>query len=53
MPKHLKKRTRNWLIAIAVRLESIATRIRGYVNARTPRRGPRKTKASGTRESAA
>lgn len=44
-PKILSKRSRDRLLALAAWLESIATRIRGYAAARTPRR-PRKVKAA-------
>ena len=46
MTKPLSKRTRDNLICIAAWLESLAARIRGYVSARTPRRGPRKAKVA-------
>lgn len=42
MKKPLSKASRDRLLRIAIWLENIATRIRGYTAARTPRRGPRK-----------
>lgn len=44
MTKPLSKRTRTNLLTLAAWLERRAARIRAYVNARTPRRGPRKAK---------
>lgn len=42
--KHLSKRSRDRLLAIASWLDSLGDRIRAYVSARTPRRGPRRAK---------
>jgi hypothetical protein len=43
--KPLSKRSRDRLLAVATWLDSLAVRIRAYVKARTPRRGPKKPKA--------